>query len=86
MIVFRKRHDYKVGYQVTPLFVLTQSVTEMDIIMALQEYLGVGSLKVDSKSVILEVSSIQDIVSIIIPHFDKYAEVNLFLIRFFEKS
>lgn len=72
IVVFRKRKDYKVGYQITPVFMLTQSNIESEIIMALQKHLNAGYIKFDRDNVILEVTSIQELLEVIIPHFDKY--------------
>lgn len=70
IIIIRKRIDYKVGYQVKPIFVLTQNISEMDMMISLQKYLGVGSLRVESNDVMLEVTSIKELLNVIIPHFD----------------
>ena len=55
-----------------PLFNLTQSNTELEMFEALQNHLGVGRLQKNRNNVTLVVTSINEIVSVLIPLFDKY--------------
>lgn len=74
MILIRKKKDCKVGYQVQAVFTLSQHISDINMMEALQKYLGVGQLKLDQgKSVVvLQVSILSELVNVIIPLFDKY--------------
>ena len=72
VVNFESRKQGTMPYRPRPLFVLTQSVRELEMIKALHNYLGVGSLRFHEGSVDIVVSSLVDILQVVIPHFDKY--------------
>jgi hypothetical protein len=72
VVNFEYRKQGNIPYRPRPLFVLTQSVRELEIMKALHNYLGVGNLRVHKDTVDIVVSSLHDIVQVVIPHFDKY--------------
>lgn len=72
VVNFESRKQGIIPYRPRPLFVLTQSVRELDMIKALHNYLGVGNLRIHEETVDIVVSSLADILLVIIPHFDKY--------------
>jgi hypothetical protein len=55
-----------------PVFNITQSITELDLFVALQKHLGVGKLYKNRQNVVFVVKSIDEIVNTILPLFDKH--------------
>lgn len=55
-----------------PVFNLTQSISELEMFLALQKYLGVGNIYRNRKNVVFVVKSIDEIVEVILPLFDKH--------------
>jgi len=63
-----------------PTFELSQSIYDLDMIKSLHTYLGVGRLVINRVkknrrfffSVSIVVTSIKEILTVILPHFDKY--------------
>lgn len=72
VVVYDKRLQGKMPYRPRPYFVLTQSNRDIEMIKSLHEYLGVGKLRIDRNSVNIVVRSIEDLLNVIIPHFDQY--------------
>lgn len=66
------RKQGKVPYYPRPTFVLKKSIREEQIMISLQKYLGVGKLIYSRNEVSLVVRSLEEITSIILPHFEKY--------------
>jgi hypothetical protein len=66
--------NQKIGIPVrpVPIFNLTQSINEYDLFLEIQKYLGVGKIYKNRNNVIYIVKSIKDIVTVIIPLFEKY--------------
>jgi len=56
-----------------PVFNITQSIEELDMFIALQEYLGVGKVYKNRNNVTLVVTSIEEIVTVILPLFDNHS-------------
>lgn len=54
-----------------PVFNLTQSITELDLFLEIQKYLGVGKIYKNRNNVIFVVKSIEDLITVILPLFDK---------------
>lgn len=63
----------KYGMPIRPraVFNLTQNKIELNMFLELQKYLGIGNLYFNRNNVILEVTSIKDILEFIIPLFDE---------------
>ena len=55
-----------------PVFNITQSIVELEMFIALQKYLGVGKIYKNRKNVVFVVKSIDEIVDVILPLFDKH--------------
>lgn len=53
-----------------PIFNLTQSIDELDMFIELQKHLGVGKIRKNRNNVTLVITSIEEIISVIIPLFD----------------
>lgn len=56
-----------------PIFNLTQSIVELDLFLALQEYLGIGRVQKNRENVTLVVTSISEIVTVLLPLFDEHS-------------
>lgn len=65
----------KIGIPVRPrpVFNITQSIEELDMFIALQEYLGVGKVYKNRNNVTFVVTSIKEIVTVILPLFDNHS-------------
>lgn len=69
-ISFEKR-DKGILFSPSPVFNLSQTNVEWDMFLSLLKYLGAGKVYKNRNGVILVVKSIEDIISVIIPLFDK---------------
>lgn len=56
----------------TPIFNITQSITELDLFIALHKHLGVGKIYKNRNNVVFVVKSIDEIVKTILPLFEKH--------------
>ena len=72
VISFEKQSGNGLPIRPRPLFNLTQSNTELEMFEALQNHLGIGRLQKNRNNITLVVTSIDEIVSILIPLFDKH--------------
>lgn len=72
--VVRKHPTVKLGYQIAVRFTVIQHSRDTILLNLLKDHLGCGVLREDTKKPqsTLTVSSLQDILNIIIPFFDKY--------------
>lgn len=61
----------KIAVRPYPIFILTQSINELPMFEALQKYLSIGKLQVNRNNINFIVKSIDDIVKVLIPLFDK---------------
>lgn len=71
-VIFERRETGILPYRCRPVFILTQSLREMDMMQDLQLYLGVGTLQVNRGCVNLVVQNLDDILRVILPHFDMF--------------
>jgi len=55
-----------------PVFNLTQSIVELEMFKALHKQLGIGKIYTNRKNVVFVVKSIDEIVDILLPLFDKH--------------
>lgn len=69
-----KDNKYKTGWRVLPVFTIHMSGEDKDLLYKVQSYFGVGTIRINKKtaSVHYSVSSVKDLISVIIPHFIKY--------------
>ena len=58
-------------YRPSPIFSLSQTNLELDMFIKLQEYLGVGKVYKNREGVIFVVKKIEELVSVVLPLFDK---------------
>ena len=72
VVSFENQSGNGLSIRPRPLFNLTQSNTELEMFEALQSHLGIGRLQKNRNNVTLVVTSINEIVSVLIPLFDKY--------------
>lgn len=56
----------------TPIFNLTQSKVELDLFIEIQKYLGIGKIYNNRENVTFTVKSIDEIVEVLFPLFDKH--------------
>jgi hypothetical protein len=55
-----------------PVFNITQSIVELEMFKALHNQLGIGKIYTNRKNVVFVVKSIDEIVDVILPLFDKH--------------
>lgn len=72
VVCFEKRKEGKLPYRPRPVFVLTQHISELEMIKALHTYIGVGKLRINRDAVNLVINKQDDLINIILPHFEKY--------------
>lgn len=72
LVNFESRKEGVLPFRPRPYFVITQSKRELNIMIALHKYLGVGNMRYNQDTVDISVTSIPDLINVIIPHFDKY--------------
>lgn len=72
MIIIKKQPKGKIPYRLYPCFTLTQNKIDITMMKSIHSYLGVGRLVINRNRVDIVVSSMNDLLDIIIPHFDKY--------------
>jgi hypothetical protein len=74
MIRVRKNPKYRIGFVVEVYFSITLHKKDQKILEDIQSYFGVGKIRNDvNDKVKFRVESLKDIVSKIIPHFEKYS-------------
>lgn len=72
------KKGYKMGFQIIPIFTIQLHIKDLDLLKKIQSFFGVGVIiikkntKKEPTSAIFSVQSLNDIISVIIPHFDKY--------------
>ena len=59
-------------YRPRPTFVVSQSNRDLNLMKSLHQELGVGNLRFNRNSVELVVNKLDDLLTVVIPHFDKY--------------
>lgn len=71
---FNKNNKYSTGWQIYPIYSISLHNKDQALLNMIKNYFGgVGFIsKHGEKSVYYRVSSIKDLTSVIIPHFDKY--------------
>jgi hypothetical protein len=55
-----------------PVFNLTQSKIDYDLFIEIQKYLGIGKIYINRQNVTFVVRSVDEIVNVLLPLFDKY--------------
>lgn len=75
MIFIRKESKIRTGWRVSACFSIHLHNKDLDLLNRIQAYFkGVGGIRVNNKdlSVNYSVSSLKDIIDVIIPHFDTF--------------
>lgn len=68
-----KRSNYKLGWGVEPVFIICLHAKDLPLLEKIQSYFGVGNIHIGNNNVVsYYVSNVQDLTTVIIPHFDKY--------------
>jgi hypothetical protein len=68
----RKNPKLKVGWEVNPYFLIALHVKDVSILLDIKEFFGVGNISNKKESVLYQVNSLNDLVNVIIPHFESY--------------
>lgn len=71
-IRIRKNPELKVGWQVIPYFAINLHIKDLSILSSIKEFFSVGYISSNKESAYYQVNSIEDLVNIIIPHFELY--------------
>jgi hypothetical protein len=75
MIKLRKNVTYKTGIQVQAIFSINLNQSDRDLLFKIKSFFGgVGNIHMDkvNNTYVYGVTSIQDIINVIIPHINKY--------------
>ena len=80
MVIIKKQPRGKFLYRFVPTFELSQSIHDLELMKALHTYLGVGRLVINRERVSIVVTSLKEIITVILPHFEKYRVESLYLI------
>lgn len=68
-----RRAGYKLGWGVEPSFIIGLHAKELPLLEKIQAFFGVGNISIgNNNSVTYYVSSVNDLIEVIIPHFDKF--------------
>ena len=73
-VSFNRRSKLKTGIEVRPSFSIAQHKRNLPILQRIRNYFGVGGIRFSKhdQNYKYEVRSIDDLVRVIIPHFEKY--------------
>lgn len=76
-ISFLKNNKYKTGFQILPKFTIQLHIKDISLLKNIQSFFGVGTITIKHINnipafAVYSVQSLYDIVTKIIPHFDKY--------------
>ena len=73
-VTFNKSKRHKFGWDIRPSFSASQNATRAEVLTLMKKYFGCGYIRPDrsDKTLKYEVRSVQELVSKIIPHFEKF--------------
>jgi len=72
-IIFQKRENFNLGWQVRAEFLIHLHNKDTNLLKEFQGFFkGVGSIVLRKDSVLYHVTKLEDLVNVIIPHFEKY--------------
>lgn len=73
-VSFNRRSKLRIGIEVRPSFAIAQNAASRATLEKIREYFGCGGIRFSARdrTYKYEVRSIQDLVKIIIPHFDRF--------------
>jgi hypothetical protein len=72
MIIIKKSPRGRFKYRFYPVFEISQGMHEFDIITSLHKHLGSGRLISNVNRLSIVFTSMNDLLTIVLPHFDKY--------------
>lgn len=80
-----KSEKNKTGWQVVPSFAIEVHNRDIDLLYRVQEFFGVGRVyKVENKGhAVFVISSITELLDVIIPHFDNYSLLTIKRVNFY---
>ncbi len=68
----RKNDQLKTGWQTTPYFFINLHAIDLSVLLDIKQFFKVGNISHNKNSALYQVNSIDDIVNVIIPHFDLF--------------
>jgi len=68
----RKNIKLNIGWEIIPYFSLSVHIKDLPILYKLKEFFQVGNISESKNMAMYQVSSVKDIIGVIIPHFLKY--------------
>ncbi len=80
-----KSNHHKIGWEFRPSFSVSQNADRAEVLYLLKKYFGCGNIRPDrsDKTLKFEIRSINDLISKVIPHFERYplvsSKINSFL-------
>lgn len=72
MVIIKKQPRGKFLYRFVPTFELSQSIHDLELMQALYTYLGVGRFVINRERVSIVVTSLKEIITVILPHFERW--------------
>src|SRR3989442_2068783 len=73
-VSFSPRRKLRIGWEVRPSFSVSQNADRSEVLLAIRDYFGCGSIRPDRSDSTLkyEVRNIDDLIEKVIPHFERY--------------
>ena len=73
-VTFNKRKKARLGWELRPSFSVSQNEDRRQVLDIIQKYFGCGSIRRDfsDKTVKFEIRNHEDIITKVIPHFEKF--------------
>jgi hypothetical protein len=73
-VSFSPRRKLRIGWEVRPSFSVSQNADRSEVLLAMKDYFGCGSIRPDRSDSTLkyEVRNIDDLLEKVIPHFERY--------------
>ena len=70
----RPNNKYKTGWRVEASFEITMHLKDLDLLKKVQKFFNVGGISISSSRLVAsyKITKLNDLVNVIIPHFDKY--------------
>src|SRR5207237_3372832 len=73
-VSFSPRRKLRIGWEVRPSFSVSQNADRSEVLSAMKDYFGCGSIRPDRSDSTLkyEVRNIDDLIRKVVPHFERY--------------
>lgn len=68
----RKNNNIKIGWRITLSFQIQLHKQDLPLLNQIQAFFGVGKIYESKEKILYQVRSVQDLINVIIPHFNKY--------------